>query len=151
MRMSERWVPVLAAIVGVLGGMGGALIGGWVANAGQEQRFQDERQAAVQDLHREIYADYLASAYSLLLKRQVMADEDVLLADDEALDLIEATVRAQSAVELISGSQVNEAATELTNALSHFGEEVDDEILRGWDVLRADFVEVAQDEINNEG
>ena len=37
--MSERWIPIVAAILGVLGGTGGAFIGGHVANEGQAQRF----------------------------------------------------------------------------------------------------------------
>jgi CHASE1-domain containing sensor protein len=43
--MSERWVPLLAAVVGLLGGMGGAYVGGTVANEGQQDRFEDERKA----------------------------------------------------------------------------------------------------------
>jgi hypothetical protein len=39
--MNERWIPVLAAVVGVLGGMGGALVGGSVANQGLEREYGD--------------------------------------------------------------------------------------------------------------
>ena len=39
--MNERWIPVLAAVVGGLGGMGGALVGGSVANQGQEREYGD--------------------------------------------------------------------------------------------------------------
>jgi uncharacterized protein YukE len=65
--MDARWVPVLAAIVGVLGGMGGALIGGYVANEGQQQRFEDERAAHVQDLRRGTYAEYVRELNNAIL------------------------------------------------------------------------------------
>ena len=53
--MSDRWIPVLAAVVGVIGGIGGAYIGGAVANEGQETRFERERAAALQDLRMDTY------------------------------------------------------------------------------------------------
>jgi hypothetical protein len=43
--MSDRWVPIVAAVVGVIGGMGGAYIGGSVANEGQRQRFEEQQVA----------------------------------------------------------------------------------------------------------
>jgi hypothetical protein len=60
--MSDRWIPVVAAIVGVLGGMGGAFVGGYIANKGQQQRFEEERKTQVQDLRRETYVQYLQKA-----------------------------------------------------------------------------------------
>jgi hypothetical protein len=57
--MSERWIPILAAVVGVLGGMGGAFIGGYVANEGQQERFDSERKAQVADSRLETYGNYL--------------------------------------------------------------------------------------------
>jgi hypothetical protein len=41
--MGERGVTVLAAVLGLLGGMAGAAVGGYVANEGQQQRFEHER------------------------------------------------------------------------------------------------------------
>jgi hypothetical protein len=63
--MSERWIPVLSAVVGVLGGLGGALIGGFVANQGQEQRFDDERAAHIQDVRRDRYVNYVRELMKL--------------------------------------------------------------------------------------
>src|SRR5215217_5975710 len=60
--MSERWLPILAAIVGVLGGMGGAYVGGSVANKGQEQRFENEQAVRGRDLRRTAFADLLEEA-----------------------------------------------------------------------------------------
>jgi hypothetical protein len=60
--MNARWMPVLAAVVGVLGGVGGAIAGGAVANSGQEQGFDRERLAAIQDLRIEVYGNYVATA-----------------------------------------------------------------------------------------
>jgi hypothetical protein len=55
-------VPILAAGVGLLGGVLGALAGGWIANEGQKSRFETERAAAIHDLRIETYANYVAAA-----------------------------------------------------------------------------------------
>lgn len=60
--MSERWMPVIAAILGLVGGVGGALVGGWVANHGQEQRFNEQRTAQREDFRRDTYARFLTAA-----------------------------------------------------------------------------------------
>jgi hypothetical protein len=57
--MSERWLPVLAAVVGVLGGMGGAFVGGHVANEGQQRRFEEEQKLRIENLRRETYVNYV--------------------------------------------------------------------------------------------
>ena len=41
--MGDRTVTVLAAVLGLLGGMAGAAVGGYVANEGQKDRFEHER------------------------------------------------------------------------------------------------------------
>ena len=38
--MDAKWMPVFAAAVGVLGGVGGALVGGSLANAAEEDRLE---------------------------------------------------------------------------------------------------------------
>jgi hypothetical protein len=64
--MDARWTPLLAAVVGVLGAVGGALVGGAVANQGQEQGFERQRAAALQDLRRETYGDYIGTAQEIV-------------------------------------------------------------------------------------
>lgn len=48
-------MPLFAAALGVLGGVGGALVGGYLANQGAEQRFEQERAAQVEDQRIEAY------------------------------------------------------------------------------------------------
>jgi hypothetical protein len=72
--VSERWIPILAAIVGLLGGIGGAAIGGSIANEGQKDRFKDERKAELNGLLIDTYSTYLrtaASAYAALNLEEV--------------------------------------------------------------------------------
>lgn len=57
--MSERWIPVLAAILGLLGGVGGAAVGGFVANEGQERRFEHERATETRDRRMETYVKFV--------------------------------------------------------------------------------------------
>ena len=65
--MDTRWMPLFAAAVGVLGGVGGALVGGFIANANQAEGFRRERAAAVEDLRVEAYADFLGTAQGLVV------------------------------------------------------------------------------------
>jgi hypothetical protein len=60
--MAERWFPVLAAVLGLLGGIGGAAVGGYVANKGQEQRFKEERAARIRDVRIDAYVKFLRAA-----------------------------------------------------------------------------------------
>jgi len=67
--VSERWIPILAAIVGLVGGLGGAAIGGSIANAGQQQQFRNERIADLNNLLNETYSRYLRTAATAYLHR----------------------------------------------------------------------------------
>ena len=60
--MNERWLPVLAAALGLVGGVAGAAIGGLVANQGQAQRLEAERAARLRDLRINTYIGFLRAA-----------------------------------------------------------------------------------------
>jgi hypothetical protein len=69
--MAERWwIPILAAVVGIVGGVGGAYVGGSVANKGQEEQFDNQREADVQDLLIDTYTNYLQTTSRLWVARQ---------------------------------------------------------------------------------
>ena len=68
--------------MGVLGGLGGALIGGLIANEEQQDQLESERDAAREALRQEAYAGYLAAANTLFLTGQI-ADRDAALDQDE--------------------------------------------------------------------
>ncbi len=57
--MVDRWVPILAAVLGLVGGTAGAYVGGSVANEGQQQRFENERQTRIENLRIDTYGSYL--------------------------------------------------------------------------------------------
>ena len=57
--MAEHWVALLAAVVGLLAAMGGAAVGGYIANKGQEQRLEQERAAEIRDLRIATYVKFL--------------------------------------------------------------------------------------------
>jgi hypothetical protein len=56
--VNERWIPILAGVVGVIGGIGGAVAGGWVTNEGQQQRLDDQRAAELRKLRIESYSNF---------------------------------------------------------------------------------------------
>jgi hypothetical protein len=60
--MNARWMPLFAAALGVLGGVGGALIGGYLANEGAERRFDQERAAQLGDQRSEAYGNFLGTS-----------------------------------------------------------------------------------------
>ena len=76
--MDARWMPILAAAIGVLGGVGGALVGGFAANEGQEKGFERERAAAIQDLRIEEYGTFIGTAEEVSLTLVASSPEDEL-------------------------------------------------------------------------
>jgi hypothetical protein len=123
--MDARWMPVLAAFVGVLGGVGGAIAGGAVANSGQEQGFQREREAQREDLRLATYSKYVGAVDVNLVKvdlagQQFGFGEDAgakinAFIEQEALDVF----AAAAAVELLAGTDVRGAADELRDEITH--------------------------------
>lgn len=63
-RISERWIPLFAAVVGLAGGAIGAYVGGSVANEGQQHRFENEQTAETRNLRVDAYAALLAACES---------------------------------------------------------------------------------------
>ena len=91
--MDARWMPLLAAGLGVLGGLGGAVVGGWLANEGQENQFESERAAAAQDLRREAYGIYLGAAQEVWATDLEEGSEDEKDAAAVRLFVAEARIR----------------------------------------------------------
>ncbi|MDQ3876608.1 MAG: hypothetical protein M3322_13875 [Actinomycetota bacterium] len=108
--MSERWVPVLAAIVGVLGGMGGAYVGGSVANEGEQQRFENAQRVRMLDLRRNVYVDFLraSSAAQFASEAEGAAAFDKLKA-------------AEANVELFANAEVRDAARGVVDGVQETG------------------------------
>jgi hypothetical protein len=101
--MADRWLPVLAAVLGLLGGIGGAAVGGYVANKGQEQRFEEERAARIRDVRLDTYVKFLEA---------VENEHFHASASDEII------TRAEAEVDLIASSDaLREAAAMLTDTV----------------------------------
>jgi hypothetical protein len=116
--MSDRWLPILAAVVGVVGGIAGAYIGASTANAGQNQQFENGRRAARQDLRQNTYANYLQAADRLLVELQLSADPDFGVTNKELKGLLDSVVAAEGGVDLVSNIKVRHLADALTTALA---------------------------------
>jgi hypothetical protein len=102
--MDERWFPVLAAVLGLLGGIGGAAVGGYVANKGQEQRFEEERAARIRDVRLDTYVKYLQAAENEHFHPSTASEEVI--------------TRAEAEVELVASSDaLREAAAMLTDTV----------------------------------
>lgn len=121
--MSERWVAILAAVIGVLGGMGGAFIGGYVANEGQQQRFKEEQSARFAELRRDTFAEYMRAIQGIV---SGTAHRETLFTPEAKVELV-----ARS-------DEVREAAAALAKAV-------------GVDIQRGDvrgrFIEAAKAEL----
>jgi hypothetical protein len=61
-QMDDRWIPILAGVIGVIGGVGGAVVGGVIANEGQEDQFEKDRAAELQDVREQTYVKFVGAA-----------------------------------------------------------------------------------------
>jgi hypothetical protein len=138
--MSERWLPILAAVVGVLGGIAGAYIGGSMANAGQNQQFENGRRAARQDLRQNTYANYLQAADRLLVELQLSHDPEFGITNKELKGLLDSVVAAEAGVDLFSNVKVRRLTDALTTALAK------DEQRKAF-ALREKFIKLAKQQI----
>ena len=126
--MPERWLTVLAAVLGLLGGMAGAAVGGYVANEGQEQRFEHERARELRDLRINTYVKLLRAA------------EGEHNRPVETQDVIVRTASAE--VSLVARDPaIRDAASRLTEEALFANSEA------AYMRLRDDFIELAQAEI----
>src|SRR5919198_2857556 len=125
--MLVRWIPLLAAILGVSGGIGGAYVGGAVANEGQKQRFDAERVTHVQDLRRATYVKYVEE-----LERDFYRGGY----PDKAR-------AAEAAVDLVSSPAIRDAAAQATAAAGKSD-------LARFKQARDRFLELAQRELAKE-
>jgi hypothetical protein len=141
-------MPIVAAAIGLLGGLGGALVGGWLANETQERRFEKERAAAKQVLLRETYGTYIGTA------QEVWA---TALSGRSPKEINAVAVRlfvAGARVDLVAeNDKVSAAAIELRDVLTPeegtYPEGEEGERQQGADYKEAtkNFLEVARDEI----
>jgi hypothetical protein len=107
--MNDRWLPVFAAILGVLGGVGGAAVGGYIANQGQEQQLEAERATRMRELRIDTYVKFLVAAENEATDANEHRDVVVKAAADE--------------VALVAGNDaVPVAASRLLNTTLTFGD-----------------------------
>jgi hypothetical protein len=148
--MDARWMPMLAAGLGVLGGIAGAFIGGYVANEGQERRFEREQAAASQDLRREAYGTYIGFA------QEVIATQLAGGTQDEVNEVAVRLYPAEARIALVAESDaVTDAAAVLTQALivedSERASKTDAELEEEYEQAFDNFLTVARDELEGSG
>jgi hypothetical protein len=145
-------MPILAAGLGVLGGIGGAFIGGYLANEGQESRFERERADAKQVLLRETYGTYIGTA------QEVWA---TALSEGSPEEINAVAVRlfvAGARVDLVAeNDKVSGAALKLRKVLTPEegtypeGEEGERQQAADYKEATKNFLAVARDEIEETG
>lgn len=146
-------MPVFAALVGVLGGVGGAIVGGVLANSGQEEAFLRERKAHEKDLRLATYSTYVSAVDAFIGKVSVAENRfDFTDSSDTNRDAIndfineEASevLEAAAAVELLADTDVRSAALTLRDRITNI-QGVPPGAL--WRKLRLDFIEQARIEV----
>jgi len=130
--MNDRWVPVLAALLGVLGGVAGAAVGGYVANKGQEQRFAAERASRMLDQRLDAYVRFLRAAENEADEASAYPDPIVQSA-------------AAEVVLVARSAELREAASRLLDKTLNFSE------LSEYRRARAEFVELANADVERGG
>jgi hypothetical protein len=140
---TTRWVPFLAGALGLLGGIGGAYIGGKVANEGQQKQFENQREAQLQDLLIAKYGKYLAAAQVMVqdfdLPNEARAEAK------KAADVVQFSA-AEAEVHLVASRELWATATAVREAF-----ETDDPTLGKARLKTAQkaFIERAQQDINS--
>jgi hypothetical protein len=141
--VSERWIPILAAVVGLIGGTAGAYIGGYVANQGQEARFNHEDETRQDDLRRTAFADFLQAASNV---NQGAGDSNQQLARVET---------AEAKVGLFATTATQDAASALTDAVYARGdcgglEDGSDALQECYSDKQGQFVAAARAQLEND-
>jgi hypothetical protein len=122
--MFDRWIPAVAAFLGVVGGMGGAFVGGAVANEGQQQRFENERVERMAELRRVTYVTFIEELEHHFFQGGT---------PDKAR-------AAQAAVLLVSSASIRQASSAATDAATG------DDLSR-YTNARDQFIDLAQREL----
>jgi len=136
----SRWLPILAAALGVLGGIGGAFIGGSLANAGAEKRLEKERAAQVQDIRIDVYGTYLGTADELATA-WLEGDQEEIADGIKKLFVVEAKV----AVIAEDQDAFETAAQQINQILTNEG--LTQEGLPQYQLAYKAFLDFARDEI----
>jgi hypothetical protein len=103
--------------LGLLGGIGGAFIGGKVANEGQEKQFQNQRIAQLQDVLIADYGTYLRTAEIVAADSTTLAKartDEKKAADLAAFSAAEAEVHLVASAELWTAAQAVRESFETT-------------------------------------
>jgi hypothetical protein len=89
--MNERWVvPILVAVVGLSGGLGGAAIGGRAANIAQRHQFENQRTAEIEDLAVTAFSDFvqIAGKAAFLGREATPAEQAKVFAAEAKIDFL---------------------------------------------------------------
>jgi hypothetical protein len=135
-----QWLPALAAALGLLGGIGGAYIGGKVANEGQQKQFENQRIAQLQDLLISNYGDYLRASERFAADADL--PDDVRSQVKKASDLVEFSA-AEAQVHLVASDDLWEMAKGVRRSF--------EENRAAYREARNTFIEQAQKDINESG
>jgi hypothetical protein len=110
----SRWLPAWAAVLGLVGGIGGAYIGGLVANEGQERQFRNQRIAQIQDLLVANYGRFLRTAEKVAANNTTL--KEVRTEDRKAADLAEFRA-AEAELHLVASRELWAAAQAVRRSL----------------------------------
>jgi hypothetical protein len=133
-------MPLLVAAVGVAGGVGGAFVGGKMANEGQEKQSESERAAAKQALRVDAYADYLGSAEALVGKLSLDFSESE--SKEAVIRLLSDGARAV----IVAGQAevIRQEANAVTKAVLNEDEDAYDKAAEAFFVAARDDIEAAE-------
>jgi hypothetical protein len=154
-------MPILAATIGVLGGVLGAVTGGWIANRGQEETSKSERTAEIQDLRIAAYGNFLGTAEEVALalqerspvaeklaavRRLLIAQARVVLVADKPKVLGQVAVKATRALDRWDKAQTRSDKAQ-TRELKQQAEELKQQATADYGRNINHFLDVARDEI----
>jgi hypothetical protein len=116
------WIPIVAAALGLVGGVAGAYVGGEVSKDAQAQQFKNQRNAELQDLLIGRYGTYLRTSSKWAL-------------DPDSKQLRAEALAAETEVEFLAADpDVDDAAQQLFDVVEERGD---------YDAARDRFIDAA--------
>jgi type II secretory pathway pseudopilin PulG len=105
-KRSGTMIVVVVAVIGLLSTLGASALGGYWASRNVERQFESQRAAAVEDLRRDAYVDFLRAS-----TRACVAQKN---GDEKVIDASSQEVIDQGALVIfVSDDQLDDAATRI--------------------------------------
>jgi hypothetical protein len=122
---AERTKSTLRRLIGVVGGVGGAVVGGVIANEGQEEQFEKDRAAELQDLREQTYVKFVGAAEKVHMRGRSTDAAEANAALAEVILLSPTLARPATSVLKLAGQTTGEDTKQQETVEAAFNKNLD--------------------------